>query len=220
MCRQPQLTILASLASPPGLRPMASLEELEARAQALRSALRSVSAEHSLLKRKAEVASGPPPPTPWVRSVALRVFALAESDFGVAVEYLGWKRRRGDADDVKAWFAALSPDGRCQLLAPLPSQPSAIRQLAEARKFMSERSLVRWVQRQNREKGIAPTPGAIVDQMAGVAGPAGRRSSRYKWLRRVSGRWGGRKCLFRVGDQLSDEIFRRKASGRSRGHTL
>lgn len=66
------------------------------------------------------------------------------------------------------------------------------------------------MQSENKSKSLAPTPGAVIDKVAGSAGPNSRRSSRYKWLRRLCRRWGGRKCVFGNGDQLSPAMFDRK----------
>jgi hypothetical protein len=145
-----------------------------------------------------------------MRSVALRVLALAGSDVAVALEYLRWKGRPAEDADVRSWDAALLMDDRRNLLHPLADQPRAVRQLAEASKFMAERRVVAWVKHQNEQSGLAPTPGAIVAEFADSANPAKHRSSRYKWLRRVSSRWGGRKCVFGIGDQLSKDAFERK----------
>jgi hypothetical protein len=80
---------------------------------------------------------------------------------------------------------------------------TGLRQLAEARKFVAERKFACWVQHQSQVNIIAPTPGAIVDQATGVAGPDGVRSSRYKWVLRTAKRWGGTKCMFGIGEQLA-----------------
>jgi hypothetical protein len=145
-----------------------------------------------------------------MREVALKVCAIAEFDVQAAVEYVTWKGRVADADEVKGWLAALAPNERLSILTPSDDQPRAHRQLREARKFWEEKKVVTWVQTQSRSKAIAPTPGAVIDEAAGTAGPSGRRSSRYKWLRRVSGRWGGRKCVFALGDQLTSELLEEK----------
>lgn len=190
---------------------MDAVHRLEARARELRSSAREIARKQAGLKRKAKVAQGLAPATPWMRSVALRVLALAESDVEVAQQYIRWKGRHVQQDEVRAWDADLSADDRRHLLCPPVHQSCAARQLAEARKFFAERDVVAWVRRQNVDRGVAPTPGAIIDEFAQRAGPSGRRSSRHKWLRRVTGRWGGRKCIFAVGDQLSKETFDRKA---------
>lgn len=171
--------------------------------------MREMTKRHANLRRKAKAAA-PASATPWMRSVALRVLALADSNFAAAVEYVRWKGRCTTSQEVQAWDAALSVDARQQLLDPPADQPREARQLAEARKFIAERLVVAWVRKQNVQRGIAPTPGAILNEFAGSAGPAGRRSSRHKWLRRLTGRWGGRKCVFGIGDQLTKESFEQK----------
>ena len=189
---------------------MASTEQLQRQAQELRSAMRELTRQQAKLKREAK-ATLPASPTPWMRSVALKVFALAGDDACVAAEYLRWKGRSVSVAEMRALGAGLSEDDRQALVRPPVGEPRAARQLAEARKFIAERTVVTWVRQQNTERGIAPTPGAIIDEFASSAGPAGRRSSRHKWLRRLSSRWGGRKAVFRNGDQLPKEVLEHKA---------
>lgn len=215
---RPRTSALTSFLSLPGS--MGSVQELEQKAQELRSLSRHLDQQHRDLKRKAGAQSGPSPATPWVKGAALRVLALADFDVAVCMEYLRWKRRRADEAEVQTWCAALSTSDRQCLLDPPDDQPRVARQLAEARKFMKEKALVSWVQHQNRTRGIAPSPGAVLDEAAVTVGVTGRRSSRYKWLRRITKRWGGRKAVFRVGDRLSAEVFEHKAGGHSSGSLL
>lgn len=190
---------------------MGTLEELEATARELRALSIHTTKEHAKLKRKAKATVELQQPTAWMRTVAVMVYIIAGCD-AAAVQYVQWKKRQCNAGQVETWASGLSSADREALLDPGEDQPRARRQLAEARKFLAERQIVVWVQSENKSKRLAPTPGVVVDKAHGSAGPSGRRSSRYKWLRRVCQRWGGRKCVFGVGDQLTSETFDHKAS--------
>ena len=188
---------------------MPTLEELEEQAKELRRVSREIDKKYRESTRHAAASSGPPPATSWVRTAALRVWALA--DITAAVEFLRWKGRRGDEDEVRAWLAGLPERERGSLAHPPDDQPRSLRQLCEACKFLEERQVVSWVKVQNATKRLAPTPGTVLDQGAASAGPSGRRSSRYKWLRRVVARWGGRKTVFRPSEQVPQSVLRQKA---------
>jgi hypothetical protein len=190
---------------------MASLGELERQARELRRRAREIEEKCLELKRKALPCPGPAAATPWVRAVALAVLALTDRDFAAAVEYVRWKGRGADEADVVAWCRAV-PDADWQSLLHPPSGSQSSRQLREARKFLDERKVVEWVKHQNEIKGIAPSPGVVLDEGAALAKPPGRRSSQYKWLRRVVGRWGGRKAVFSSGESLPAESLHRKAA--------
>jgi hypothetical protein len=191
---------------------MASLQELEAQARELRSLSRRLSKEHAKLKRKAASHVDLPAPTQWMRAVAVMVVLLADSGVAAAMEYLRRKGRPCEEACLSEWLSAMTESERQALIHPVEDQHRARRQLAEATKFLSEQNLVSWVQAENKAKSVAPTPGAVLDKAAGSAGPSSsRRSSRYKWLRRVCHRWGGRKCVFGIGDQLSAATFAHKA---------
>ena len=189
-----------------------SVEELERQAAELRRASRELGENISELRRKSKAEKVGLVATPWMQSVALRIFALAEFDASFPLQYLQTKGRPTEEQQLRVWLSELSPEDRRGLLS-VPAGPCrALRQLTEARKFMGEASIVSWVRRQNEVKGIAPTPGAVIEHTAGIAGPSGHRRHKYKWLRRVMHRWGGRKGVFGVGDQLSPETFERKVS--------
>ncbi len=191
---------------------MASLEELQRQAAELRRRSKQIEDECRQLRRQASECPGSPPATAWVRATTLRVFALAGQDIMTALEYLRWKGRRADEDEVRAWCAGVSAsDWQC-MLTPKDDNPRCMRQLREARKFLEEKAIVAWVKSRNEAKGIAPTPGAVLDCGAPCGGPSGRRTSRYKWLRRVVSRWGGRKAVFHAGERLPSEVLERKAN--------
>lgn len=122
------------------------------------------------LKKQMEPA-GPRPPTPRMQAVALRIFVISKFDVSVPLQYLRFQGRRADEADVRGWYAALSAGDRECLLLDQGGQPPQIRQLAEARKFLAERDIALWVQQQNRQKSIAPTPGAVLEQFPAELAP-------------------------------------------------
>lgn len=165
-----------------------------------------------LAKQEHSAAEGLPACNPWMRGVAVRIFALAEFDIQAPLKYLDMKRRAGGETDVRNWYADVSPAARGLLLEPPAGDEQASRQLAAARKYLSERQLVAWVRGRNVSKGLAPA-GALVLEQAGPEVARGRYlSSRYRWLRRCMARRGGRQGRFGHRDSLTHEEFRRKAS--------
>lgn len=194
--------------------PMASSSELAVKAAKLRDLSKQVNAEiRGLMKRqRAEVASGPPPATPWMQAVALRVFVLSGCFVDAAVEYLQSKGRQAEPLEVQAWFDALPVEDVAALSSPADGDAKAARQLAAARKFVAEKDLVTWVQQQNEAKGIAPTPSVVLDHASPAVGFSGRRNEQRRRLRRIMARWGARKRVLSGGDRLTAESFRQKAA--------
>lgn len=193
---------------------MASLEDLKSKAEDLRRRSREVDRQCRQLSRQSAEPLGPPSATPWVRSAALRVFALSGDDTAVALDYLRWKGRRADEAEFRMWCSGITQGEWQSLLTPEPGQQKASRQLRDARKFLDERAVVSWAVTQNKVKRIAPTPGAVLDVGAALIGPQGRRSTRYKWLRRVVARWGGRKAVFQSSEVLQPDVLEHKATSK------
>lgn len=191
---------------------MPSLSGLMAEAAALRCRAKTVRSELRVLERKraSELSGGERPATPWMRAVALKVFALSGCFADVAAEYLQSKGRRALARDVQAWFDDLSAEAAAALVSPPVDDAKAARQLAEAKRFMAEKDLVTWVQQQNEVRGIAPTPGAVLDNASKDLGFCGRRNEQRRRLRRIMTRWGCRKGLLSGGDRLTKEAFQQK----------
>ena len=197
---------------------MPSVAELKSRAAELRSQSKLLEAKVRELQRKASTDDGPPPATTWMRVVAMQLFVLHEFDAEVALAYLAFKKRRADAGEVSAWYRALPAAERVSLMSPPGEDLRAARQLAEARKFFAEKKLVNWVREQNESKGIAPTPGAVLDHAAHEVGFRGKRNERRRLLRRIMDRWGARKCLLGGGDRLTEAALREKAADTSCVH--
>lgn len=151
-----------------------------------------------------------PPCTPWMRAVSLRVFVLAELDVQAPLKYLELKQRAASEDDVRMWYAALSEEERAVLLDPPEGDATAVRQLAEARRFIEERGLVSWVYEQNTAKGLAPTSGAILQHLG--PSPVGGHlvENRCRRIRRCMRRWGGRRARLKPGASLTPEEFHNK----------
>ena len=213
LCRRSKLFIFAhSLARQVA---MPSVAELKSRAAELRSQSKLLEEKVRRLHRQASTDDGPPPATTWMRVVAMHLFVLRDFNAEVALEYLAFKKRRADAGEVSAWYRALSADDRISLMSPPGEDLRAARQLAEARKFFAEKKLVNWVREQNESKGIAPSPGAVLDHAAHEVGFRGKRNERRRLLRRIMDRWGARKCLLGGGDRLTEAALREKAAGTS-----
>lgn len=187
---------------------MSTVRELQARAHELKVQERQLRAAARELKRKACSDSSAKAVTPWMRAVALRVFALAGLNEAASVSYLQSKGRSVGDGEVRTWHAALPEEAQRALLTCPEEAAKTARQHAEAVKFVQEMKLLRWIREQNK-KSIAPTPGAILSHGADVFG-SGRESSRYRRLRRLMARSGGRKGVFADGDRLSPEVFGHK----------
>ncbi len=192
---------------------MGSVAELQREADDLERQLKDLRAK-TKEKRKLEACSDASVlrATPWMRAVAVRALALTENDVAVAEAYVRSKGRGEGAEEIRAWRAALPSSEAAALLRPPEDQPRSARQTAEARKFVKEHGLVSWIVQQNKRKSIAPTPGAVLRQASVSGGSEAVAPSRYRWLRRLMRRWGGRKRNLRGSGQLTAEALRRKDS--------
>ena len=121
------------------------------------------------------------------------------------------KKRRVSPDEVRGWCDWMSVRDRCNLTSPPPGEPRTMRQLAEARKFVAEKKLVAWVKQQNEERGLAPSPGLVLDHVPAELDFRGRRNERRRRVRRVMARWGGHKGIFAGGDRLPLGVLQEKA---------
>ena len=189
---------------------MASVAELQAKAKDLQEASLRLARELRELERTGDGSAKMLGATPRMKSISLRVLALCGDDAKAAVKYLQLKGRHADVIDVQSWHSGLSEEARKSLLAPADDKPAALRELAEARKFVTEKGLVDWVDDLNKKKKVAPTPGSVIDHGPTAVRFRGHRSSRYRRLKRIMGRWGGRKGTFSIGDELTPEAFERK----------
>jgi hypothetical protein len=196
---------------------MSSVLELEREARDLGRLSREIGRKVHDLELPANDRARVPEATPRMKRVSLRVLALCGENAVPAVEYLRVQGRRAEVTEVQSWYTSLTENDRQGLLSPLEAQPGAHRELAEARKFVGEKDLVTWIQELNKNKRIAPTPGAVLDLGPSSAGFQGKRRSRYRRLKRVIARWGGRKAVFGFGDQLSREVLDQKVRRRFGG---
>jgi hypothetical protein len=72
-----------------------------------------------------------------------------------------------------------------------------------------------WVQQQNRQKSIAPTPGAVLEQFPAELAPGSSDPcSKRRRLGRIMSQWSGRKGRFSSGNQLSRDALELKARSR------
>lgn len=160
---------------------------------------------------KAVVPGEPMLPTPWMRTVSVMVFLLADRRCEVAVRYLAMKGRRGSGADVHRWHTALTPGSLAGLLSPSADDKRALRQVAEAKDFIVEWKLVSWVQEQNASKGVAPTSSCIFKEAPQELISSKQRKHTCKWIRKIMKRWGGHLTRFGYGERLSQDEFRQKA---------
>ena len=195
-----------------GSRPMASVEELVAKANQLRRLRQEAGQKSRELKRQAMAIDAGQAVTPWgAKRVAMRVFALSGFNLAASTKYLRHKGRWSDDTGCRTWYHALPTESRAQLLHPAEGDGVARRQLAEARTFVEEEQLVAWIQLQNQAKGIAPTPGAVLDQGPVPPSWGGSLNSQRRRLRRLVARRGGRKAVFGGNEQLEPAVLERKA---------
>ena len=194
----------------PPHQPAMSVAELEARSADLWRRQAELGKQLKDARRQL-AAPRPKTCTPWMRQVAMKLFAVSEFQDNVVAKYLERKQRSETVADVRAWFRALPPAVAAGMLQPGDDEV-ARRQLAEAEKFWAEARLVDWLKEQNAVKGIAPTATAVIEQ----AGPGlvrqGLQRNRYRWVKRCMKRWGGRRVHLGGGDGLSAEEFRQKVA--------
>lgn len=155
---------------------------------------------------------GPKLVTAWMRSVALRLFVLADGSAEASVRYLRGKGRTVAEVEVRAWYEAMPAEDRCLLLKPSPDDGRATRQLAEAQKWLKEMRLASWVEDLNSSKGVAPTSSCILERVGPDVASGCNRRNKYRWVRRCMQRWGGHRDRFGSGDGLSADDFRAKVS--------
>ena len=156
---------------------------------------------------------------PYVLHVALVVWVLRR-DPVLASQFVAQfegKRANGtwSAQSIESQGEALSTENKELLLNPLSSRGQ--RALRDAHKFLAELSLYSWVRAQNKNKGLAPSNGALwmqwSDQSANsdIATRAKTRRSRSQWLSRWGRRWTVTQGRFKQGDRLPLETLRAKA---------
>lgn len=190
---------------------MASLSDLRLRAEQLRDRSRQLARQLRDLRAQGDSeAAGLAPATAWMRAVSLRVLALSGFDYEAAVRYLALKKRRGNEQEVRDWFGALSVEQQAFLASPPADDVRAGRQLAEASKFLAEKHLVAWVKEQNETKGLAPSPAVVLEHAPAGMDLRGKRNEKRRRVRRTLSRWGVRKCSLSGGDRVSAEDFRKK----------
>lgn len=190
---------------------MASVSELAASAADIRLRSKDLDVQIKTLKRNAKLVSVLPPPTPWMRRVAAHIVFLSDGSTDVALEYLATKKRWASEGEVRGWHDGMPASERRNLTSPPPDEPRSARQLAEARRFVAEKKLVAWVKQQNEERGLAPSPGVVLDHAPVELELSGRRNERRRRVRRIMGRWGGHRGIFAGGDRLPLEALQEKA---------
>ena len=119
------------------------------------------------------------------------------------------------AQSIESQGEALSTEDKELLVNPFSAR--GLRALKDARKFLAELFLYSWVRDQNKNKGLAPSTGALWMQWSGqeansdTAARAKTRRSRSQWLARWGRRWSVTQGRFKQGDRLPLETLRAKA---------
>jgi hypothetical protein len=142
-----------------------------------------------------------------------------------AITYLVDRRRvpAATATDVVQkqfeWYCAAAQDGCEQwpgVAATSARHRSAIRQ---ARAFMGEERLFRWVEEQNIGKGLAPCSASVllreendtVEPVVPRSAVSTQRRSKLQWLRRWRRRWSTRLGTIALRERVANDIMQRKA---------
>ena len=156
---------------------------------------------------------------PYVLHVALVVWVLRRDPVLASQFVAQFEGKRANctwsAQSIESQGEALSTENKELLLNPLSSRGQ--RALRDAHKFLAELSLYSWVRAQNKNKGLAPSNGALwmqwSDQSANsdIATRAKTRRSRSQWLSRWGRRWTVTQGRFKQGDRLPLETLRAKA---------
>lgn len=167
--------------------------------------------------------------TPWLQKVVLIIFSLAGHNAAPGAAYLAtvarrrrWPRKtdedleRGvedlflavDLEELASWCDAANP-----------ADPPA---LEEASRVVEEWRLMRWVQRLNEERGVAPSTSSLLERSAqrrlqlpeaarpperGVVADGRNRA----WALKFRRRWGARHGAIRTLDALPVDEMRAKA---------
>jgi hypothetical protein len=201
---------------------MASEAELKLKLTTLRRQEAKLLADLKAASRGTDLpptAARPKTCTPWMRGVALRLLVLGDGDVEAPLKYLRAKGRTLEADQLRGWLADLPPAERQSLLDSPPGGGPESRQLAQAKKIMTEMQLASWVRGQNVGQGAAPTSSSILERAGPDFAKCKGRKNKHRWVRRCMQRWGGRRARFGFGERLSADEFRQKdslASGSSR----
>ena len=157
---------------------------------------------------------------------ALVVWAM-RSDADLAQAFLEeWPQNRRavapwSQEQLRETMHALTETEKEELLRPTTSRGE--RAVIAATKFLTERSLFEWVQKQNKDKGLAPSYGALWRQFANEvdkesisfqgepdAPPASDRHKRQR-MQRWSRRWRVVQGRYKAGLRLPLETLRQKA---------
>ena len=156
---------------------------------------------------------------PYVLHVALVVWVLHRDPVLASQFVAQFEGKRANAtwsaQSITSQGEALSTEDKELLLNPLSARGQ--RALRDARKFLAEFSLYTWVRAQNKNKGLAPSSGALWMQWSGqdansdIAAGAKSRRSRSQWLGRWGRRWKVTQGRFKQGDRLPLETLRAKA---------
>ena len=156
---------------------------------------------------------------PYVLHVALVVWVLRRDPVLASQLVAQFERNPANAtwsaQSIESQGEALSTETKELLLNPLSAR--GLRALRDARKFLAEFSLYSWVRAQNKNKGLAPSSGALWMQWSGqdanfdIAARTKTRRSRSQWLGRWGCRWSVMQGRFKQGDRLPLETLRAKA---------
>ena len=198
----------------------------------LRAELQEQKRAIAALTRKRKTGDGRPlrgseTPWPFVVRCALVVWAM-RSDGDLAEAFLEqWPQNRGavapcSQEQLREKMSTLTETEKEELLSPTTIRGE--RAVAAATKFLTEKSLFVWVQKQNTDKGFAPSYAALWRQFANEDdnkpislqgqpdAPPAREKHKRQRVQRWSRRWRVVQGRYKAGEQLPLETLRQKAN--------
>ena len=210
----------------------ASLEEAAARIACLRAAMRVNKQAMAALEKSGSVGDTSSVPRAtggtFVVRAALVVWVMT-SDEGLARRFLReWPQNQHAAalrraEQLRDEMRTLMQSEKDLLLKP--TSRLGERAVSAATKYLNEHSLFQWTHKQNSEKGLAPSYGALWRQYSlelkrqpsrlgeEPDAPPAREKHQRQRMRRWSRRWRVVQGRYKAGLRLPLETLRAKASG-------
>ena len=193
------------------------MQELKRRHAEHDAEVRRLSKEMQRLKRRAREQGGPRKIRVPQKSIARVLVCMNNGEPTAAVEYVARSSRTRCLDasgkgqlaaDLREWWRATDVDTRRTYAVVDETNAAMHKAIVQAKRFAVDTSLEAWVDIQNVEKGINPSPGIVMQQAGavkrriGVEHAADRRSAR-RWLQRWRCRCGIRLRRGNVRERLS-----------------
>ena len=201
----------------------AAMQELKERHAQHNAEVTRLRKEMQRLKRRAREESGPIKLRPAQRSIARVLVGLNNGEPSAAVEYVAWSNKNRSWDgvrkakleaDLRDWWKAADVETRQRHVVVDESNRKAI---VQAKRFVVDGTLEKWVDSQNVQKGINPVPAIVLQEAVavkrriGVEHPANRQSCR-RWLQRWRRRRGIQLRRGNVREHLTRDQMHRKVT--------